>query len=107
MIAQTLIDAEKSVDSWSSPYSSPGNTERVCLTHVSFDRKGGSITIQYKHSPWDELQQPQTVTRQWMPVIDDNYELVELSHKSMRAYGYTGTILVSPRINCQCGEKLK
>jgi hypothetical protein len=105
MIAQALNDAENSLSPGSSPSSSPGSTQRVCLTHVGFDRVSGFIEIQYKYSPWDETTAPERIFKKWKPVIDDNYEVVELSHKSMRAMGYTGTILVSPRIACQCGEE--
>jgi hypothetical protein len=104
-IAEALHDVENSVSPGYSPSSSPGSTQSVCLTHVGFDRENGLIEIQYKHSPWDETTAPESVFKKWKPVIDDNYEFVELSHKSMRAMGYSGTILVSPRIGCQCGEE--
>ena len=77
---------------------------RVCLHSVCFDQANGRITIEYMRMPWTQSSISHTVERPWEPRLDNNYDCVSLSRKSLRAYGYTGTILVSPRIECQCGR---
>ena len=101
MLAQTVIAAEAE----SSAGGLPSAEHRICLSHVEFDREKGQVTIQYRRQPWDGTGIEETVVRPWVPNIDDNFELVSLSDKSLRAYGYTGTILISPRIACQCAEE--
>lgn len=75
---------------------------RVCLSHVEFDREQAQIRVRYKVVSGGAYSEEKTTIKPWIPSIDDNYETVALSHKSLRAYGYTGTILISPRISCQC-----
>ena len=105
MLARTVVDVEEGISRTISdvPQGLPAAEDRVCLSHVEFDREQGRITVEYRHMPWNKLTGPKTVVKQWIPNIDDNYEVVLLSDKSLRAYGYTGTVLISPRISCQCG----
>lgn len=108
MLAETIIGIEDNpVGSSVSESALPSSEQRVCLSHVEFNREKGQIMVEDTHMPWDIPGIRETLVKVWLPTIDDNYETVLLSHKFLRAYGYTGTILVSPRITCQCREKMK
>jgi hypothetical protein len=100
MMAQTVIDAEevRPRDCQNPQTALPTADERVCLTHAAFDRTKAQITIGYTRTVWDASNTSEVIIKPWIPTIDDNYEIVQLSRKSLRTYGYTGTILISPRI---------
>ena len=104
VLARVVIEAEeKTTILISCPSRDHPLAERwIRLNRIEFNREGGRMTIHYVRMPQKAPGVKETVIMLWIANIDDNHETGKLSQKSLLAYGYAGTILISPRISCQC-----
>lgn len=83
-----------------------GEQHRIRLHSVCFDQPAGRISVSYKYSPYDEHTPLQQEALFWkaQDAIDNDFECVGMSKKVLQASGYTGILLLSPRISCQCAH---
>lgn len=81
-------------------------TARIRLENVKFNIADSTIEVTYRCAPYlgDISLQHASLAWHAAGTIDDNYECVSMSRKVLRASGYTGVLLVTPRISCQCGN---
>ncbi|ETN46468.1 uncharacterized protein HMPREF1541_00653 [Cyphellophora europaea CBS 101466] len=76
---------------------------RIRLDSVVFDRDAERIYVTYTNPTTSEIGQ---ALLSWKPRdnIDDDFECVAISRKNLHASGYGGIMLVTPPIQCQCGN---
>lgn len=77
---------------------------RVRLESVQFDRDREFIRVEYVYPMTGETG---SGTLQWRVGvaggIDDDFECVMVSRRRLMLSGYSGIMLITPRIACQCG----
>lgn len=105
MLARHVVSIEEK--HCEEPRRSPVTEEhRIRLDSVTFDQPAGQISVSYLFSPYDDQATRQHKTLSWTAkdAIDNDFECVCMSRKVLRASGYTGILLLSPTISCQCGD---
>ena len=112
IIARAVYDIESSHPHPSSTSSANqmhshgivSEQDRVRLDQVDLDRANNCIHIYCRRFPFNPDSPLELVTKPWRPQIDDDFELFNVSKKSLALYGYNGSLLVTPPITCQCGD---
>lgn len=76
--------------------------QRIRLDRVVFDREGEQMHVSYVNPATGEVG---TSVLSWhlRGGVDDEFECIKLSRRSLRLSGYAGAMLVTPPIACQCG----
>lgn len=80
---------------------------RIRLESVQCDQSKGRIKVSCRYAPFDDSAPLGQETLSWAPEngVDNDFECVSMSRKVLRASGYTGILLVTPSIACQCASE--
>ena len=107
IISRTVIEAEHKAAVCNLRLGEAVNVrkeDRVRIKEVEFLRHGNTIVTTLLHWPYGEEGRIEKVVSKWYPEsTDESYEVVRLTKKCLRVYGYTGIALLAPRVRCQCG----
>ena len=76
---------------------------RIRLDSVKLRRQDEEMDISYVN-PWTNEYGIKTLSWKAKDAIDDEFECVTLSRKRLEMSGYSGIVLVTPTITCQCGD---
>lgn len=76
---------------------------RIQLTHFVVDKETSMLTVSYRHAPWNDSAAPQSRTVPW---THDHTSGQLLERGPLRAAGYSGVMLLTPSVVCDCFRSL-
>lgn len=108
LLARVVVAEEERHIALSSPKTSEVGEvvtiqHRVRIEEVKFDREEERMVVKLVNGSNGEVVEREVGWRVGEGGLDDDFECVMLSRGRLRVSGYSGIMLVSPGIACQCG----